>query len=394
MNILLLAPQPFFQNRGTPIAVRLLSEVLAKAGHRICLLTYHEGENVEIPNVTIHRIPSAPGLSDIRPGFSLKKIICDIMMLFMCLKIVCKTRFDLVHAVEESVFIAMLLRLFFGIPFVYDMDSSLSRQMTDKHRLLLPIRGIMESIEKMAAKHSSGIVVVCKSLEKIARKYAPDKLLVRLEDISLLDSGPRECEKLYKTLEISGSIIMYVGNLEKYQGIDLLLDSFKLVLEKFADAHLVIIGGSVEDITAYKDLSSQLDINSNVRFVGQKPVSQLGSYLSQADILVSPRIQGENTPMKIYSYLDSGRPLLATCLPTHTQVLDNQIALLVQPEPKAMADGIISLIDDIDLATALAFRAKERVKQEYSFKAFQKKLLGFYETINAVKDENFYEAFK
>jgi glycosyltransferase involved in cell wall biosynthesis len=381
MNILLLAPQPFFQNRGTPIAVRLLSEVLTKAGHRICLLIYHEGKNVEIPNVTIHRIPSIPGLRDIRPGFSFKKIICDIMMLCMCFKIVCKTRFDLVHAVEESVFIAMLLRLFFRIPFVYDMDSSLSRQMTDKHRILLPIRGVMESIEKMAAKYSSGIVVVCKSLEKIARKYAPNNLLVRLEDISLLDGEPRECEKLYNTLEISGAIIMYVGNLEKYQGIDLLLDSFKLVLEKFADAHLVIIGGSVEDITAYKDLSCQLGINSNVRFVGQKPVSQLGSYLSQADVLVSPRIQGENTPMKIYSYLDSGRPLLATYLPTHTQVLDNQIALLVQPEPKAMADGIISLIEDIDLATALAFRAKERVKQEYSFKAFQKKLLGFYKSL-------------
>ena len=382
MNILLLAPQPFFQNRGTPIAVRLLSEVLTKAGHRICLLTYHEGENVEIPNVTIHRIPSVPGLSDIRPGFSFKKIVCDIMMLFMCLKIVCKTRFDLVHAVEESVFIAMLLRLFFRIPFVYDMDSSLSQQMTDKHRFLLPIRGIMESIEKMAAKHSSGIVVVCKSLETIARKYAPKKLLVRLEDISLLDREPRDCEKLYDSLKINGCIIMYVGNLEKYQGIDLLLDSFKLVLKKFADAHLVIVGGSVEDIKAYEGLSSQLGINSNVHFVGQKPVSQLGSFLSQADVLVSPRIQGENTPMKIYSYLDSGRPLLATCLPTHTQVLDNQIALLVQPEPKAIADGIISLIDDIDLATALAFRAKERVKQEYSFKAFQKKLLGFYETIN------------
>ena len=145
----------------------------------------------------------------------------------------------------------------------------------------------------------------------------------------------------------------------------------------------MIIGGSAEDIKTYENLSCQLGINNNVHFVGQKPVSQLGSFLSQADVLVSPRIQGENTPMKIYSYLDSGRPLLATCLPTHTQVLDNQIALLVQPEPKAMADGIISLIDDIDLATALAFRAKERVKQEYSFKAFQKKLLGFYENINA-----------
>ncbi len=381
MNILLLAPQPFFQNRGTPIAVRLLSEVLAKAGHHICLLTYHEGEHVEIPNVTIHRIPAVFGLSDIRTGFSFKKIICDTMMLCMCFRIVCKTRFDLVHAVEESVFIAMFTKFFFGIPFVYDMDSSLSQQMTDKHRIFLPIRGVLESIEKIAAKYSSGIVVVCKSLENIARKYAPNNLLVCLEDISLLDGESRYCEKLYDSLKINGSIIMYVGNLEKYQGIDLLLGSFKLVLDKIADAHLVIVGGSVEDIKAYEGLSSQLGINTNVHFVGQKPVSQLGSFLSQADVLVSSRIQGENTPMKIYSYLDSGRPLVATCLPTHTQVLDNQIALLVQPEPKAMADGIISLIDDIDLATALAFRAKERVKKEYSFKAFQKKLLGFYESL-------------
>ena len=63
MNILLLAPQPFYQNRGTPIAVKLLAETLAKKDHRIDILTYNEGENINIPNVSIHRIPNIPGIN-------------------------------------------------------------------------------------------------------------------------------------------------------------------------------------------------------------------------------------------------------------------------------------------------------------------------------------------
>ncbi|GAG85148.1 unnamed protein product, partial [marine sediment metagenome] len=111
---------------------------------------------------------------------------------------------------------------------------------------------------------------------------------------------------------------------------------------------------------------------------GSRPISQLASFLSQADILVSPRIKGRNTPMKIYSYLDSGAPVVATCLPTHTQVLDNQIAHLVAPENKAMADGICYLIENSDHAHALSKHAKKRVKKEFSYDAFQEKLINFY----------------
>ena len=82
MKILLLAPQPFYQLRGTPIAVRLLAEVLGKCGHRITLLTYHEGEDVDIPNVSIRRISKIPFVSKIPPGPSAKKIFCDLLLLY------------------------------------------------------------------------------------------------------------------------------------------------------------------------------------------------------------------------------------------------------------------------------------------------------------------------
>ncbi len=85
--------------------------------------------------------------------------------------------------------------------------------------------------------------------------------------------------------------------------------------------------------------------------------------------------------MKIYSYLDSGRPLLATRLPTHTQVLDDRIAFLINPDPKAMAKGMVTLLNDTNLRSELSKRAKERVKLEFSYEAFQKKLLTFYQRL-------------
>lgn len=381
MNILLLAPHPFFQHRGTPIAVKLLIEVLSRHGHNLQILTYHEGEDIGSPNVQIHRIPKLPWVSNIKPGPSWKKIICDLFMLWQCIKIVRRSRFDLIHAVEESAFLALILKILFRTPYVYDMDSSIPQQIADKYKFLLPIKILLEFVEKIAVKQSAGVIVVCKSLENIALKYDPGKRVLRLEDISLLTSDTQKGDLLFREKRISGPIIMYVGNLERYQGIDLLLESFRNVTLKDIDVQLVVIGGSDSDIQRYKEKSKHLRIVNRVHFIGRRSIAQLGFYLKQADIVVSPRIEGYNTPMKIYSYLDSGKPLLATNLPTHTQVLDDSIAFLVEPEPVDFANGLVELLKNQMLRSVIAKKAKQRVRAEFSYEAFQRKLLTFYGTL-------------
>ncbi|MHC4454395.1 MAG: glycosyltransferase family 4 protein [Planctomycetota bacterium] len=381
MNILLLAPHPFFQHRGTPIAVKLLIEVLSGHGYKLQILTYHEGEDIDIPNVPIHRVPKPPWVNNIKPGPSCKKIICDLFMFWQCIKIVRGSRFDIIHAVEESAFMALVLKKIFHIPYVYDMDSSIPQQIADKYKFLLPIKKILEFVERIAVRNSTGVIAVCKSLENIALKYDPGQKVLRLEDISLLKSDTQEGDLLFEKMGISRPIIMYVGNLESYQGIDLLLDGFRDVAIKDNDAQLVVIGGSDMDIRRYKSKSNDLNIENKVHFIGRKPISQLNFYLEQSDIVVSPRINGQNTPMKIYSYLDSGKPLLATRLPTHTQVLDDNIAYLVEPEPVDFANGLTELLKDKLLRRRLALKAKERVQKEFSYEAFQRKLLTFYSTL-------------
>lgn len=381
MKILLLAPQPFFQPRGTPLATRALLEVLAARGYEIHVLTYHEGEDVQIPNCVIHRIRVPRHIRHLRPGFSGRKLVCDWIMLRDCLRMVREQRFDLVHAIEEGAFMAAEVKRRFGIPYVYDMDSSLAQQMIERYGWLRAGRAVLNASEKLAVRESVGIVAVCKAVEELALRYDPKKLIARIEDASLLNGDGVPEERITETIGRRGPVVMYVGNLERYQGIDLLLAGFAHALPRAPDAQLVVIGGSAPDVARYARRAAQMGIGDNVHFLGPRPVEKLGSYLRQADVLVSPRSQGFNTPMKVYSYLDSGVALLATRLPTHTQLLDEEIACLVDPEPAALGEGLLRLIGDAGLRAALGARARGRVRQEFSPEAFRRKVNAFYDSI-------------
>jgi glycosyltransferase involved in cell wall biosynthesis len=177
-----------------------------------------------------------------------------------------------------------------------------------------------------------------------------------------------------RELHIDGLMLMYVGNLEPYQGIDLLLESFALVLKKTERGDLVIIGGQVSDIHKYQKKSHHLGIQRKVHLCGPRPLERLGEYLSEADILVSPRITGKNTPMKLYSYLHSGIAILATDLPTHTQLLDSRVAMLTEPSPKAFSEAMLRLMEDENLRRNLGQAGKKLIEEQYSHRVFREKL--------------------
>ncbi len=143
MRILVLAPQPFYVERGTPIAVDLLVRTLAEAGHEVDLLAFHLGTTPAYPNVTVHRIPRLPFVRAVGPGLSTKKLLCDLVFAGSLVRLLARRRFDAIHAVEESVFLAMLLGPALGVPYVYDMDSALSDQVLAKLPALTPLASLL-----------------------------------------------------------------------------------------------------------------------------------------------------------------------------------------------------------------------------------------------------------
>lgn len=275
---------------------------------------------------------------------------------------------------------ALAARNLFGTPYVYDMDSGLARQMTDKFPALGRVRRLLEGCENRAVRGAVATLAVCKSLEDRARACHPGGLIARIEDVSLLADTGEDADDLPASLN-GHPVVMYVGNLETYQGIDLLLEGFRRALSEVPEARLLIIGGTAGDVAAYRQRCGAMGLNGSVHLAGPRPVEKLGAYLRKATVLVSPRIHGDNTPMKVYSYLDSGRPLVATRLPTHTQVLTDEIACLVEPDADSMARGLAGLLRDGERRETLAARAKDYAARELTRDAFERKLLRFYDSV-------------
>ena len=353
----------------------MLLETLLARGDEADVLVYPEGEDVHLEGCHILRLPALPGLRRFKPGFSAKKLLADALMAPIAAIQMIRRRYDLVIAVEEAAFIAMALRPVFRVPYLADVDSSMPEQIDDKFGLPRWLRRSLDWCEGAMLRKSIGAITCCRALEDLVRAHAPDLPVRTLEDVTMLDpdtayDAPEDCR-------FDAPVIMYVGNLEGYQGVDLLLDGFASLDPTTYPANLVIIGGNPEHIAAGERRADDLGISERTHFLGPRPVEHLGQYLSAATITASPRTQGRNTPMKIYSYLDSGKPLLATRLPTHTQVLDDEVAMLVDPTADDIAKGLAALLGDPDLRDRIGSNARARVAAEFTPTAYGRKLDGF-----------------
>ena len=274
------------------------------------------------------------------------------------------------------------------VPFLCDVDSSMTGQIVDKIKApkffkATVLTNVLRYLESLPVRFAEGVITMCDALADDLQQYRPKRMLV-LKDVSLLDQEINRDEPAEKKEDpkLFGAVVMYIGNLESYQGIDLLLECFALAVPLYNEKmNLVIIGGSDDHISCYQKKAEQLGVGSLVHFYGPQPLEYLGHYMSRADVLVSPRIQGVNTSMKVYSYLDSGVAVLATDLPTHTQLMDENIAMLAPPDKRAWATALVTLLKDSELRKQLAVNAKEFIGREHSFAVFRKKLVSFFHEI-------------
>ena len=155
----------------------------------------------------------------------------------------------------------------------------------------------------------------------------------------------------------STPLVVYTGTFEAYQGLDLLFAAAALVVEARPDARFLLAGGRPEQVDAARAQASAQGLGTAVIFAGERPSAEIPGILEAADVLVSPRSRGTNTPLKIYQYLRSGRAIVATRLLTHTQVLDDSVAILTGVSPREFADGILAALADPQMAATIGARA-------------------------------------
>ena len=162
---------------------------------------------------------------------------------------------------------------------------------------------------------------------------------------------------------------------------DILLNSLSILIKDNPDTHLLIVGGRQEQIDEYRRQAVQLRLENCVTFTGMVSPADIPSFTQCADVIASPRCSGTNTPLKIYGYMRTGRAIVATDLPTHTQTLDHSIAHLVAPTPEAFAQGLKYVLDNREFREALAQRARRHVEDNFSDADYVNKVNLFYASV-------------
>ncbi len=164
--------------------------------------------------------------------------------------------------------------------------------------------------------------------------------------------------------------MLYTGTFENYQGLDLLYAAMVPVTKVRPDTRLVMVGGEPAQVEDARGRVRALGVAASVIFTGQRPADEIPGYLDAATVLASPRSTGTNTPLKIYQYLRSGRPIVATRLLTHTQVLSDDIAFLAEATSDAFGQTILAALNDPARASQIGDRARLVAAIRYSDEAF------------------------
>ena len=375
MHILMIAPQPFFEARGTPFSELHRIRALIDLGHTVDLVTYPFGRDVALDGLRITRAMRPPFVRRVRIGPSLAKIPLDLAVAFSALRLAVTRRYDAVHSHEEGGVVGVLLARWLGVPHLYDMHSSLPQQLDNfqvgRSRVL---RAVARWAERLMVRGSRAVVVICPQLEEVVRAIDPAASPVLIENAPGSGEAPTAGAGAGVREELGLGphvpLAVYTGTFEAYQGLDLLFAAATLVARARPDARVLMVGGEPGQVEQARRQARAAGAGEITVFAGHRPAEDIPRILDAADCLVSPRSSGTNTPLKIYQYLRSGRPIVATRLLTHTQVLDDEVAILTAATPRAFADGLLRAFGDPESARRVGERARALAERKYSYEAY------------------------
>jgi glycosyltransferase involved in cell wall biosynthesis len=372
LRILMLAPEPFFEPRGTPFSEYHRIKALVEQGHHVDLVTYPIGADVDLPNLRIIRSAPLPFVKKVPIGPSATKVFLDALLTVTALRQAMKQSYDAIHSHEEAGILGVWLSRRLGIPHLYDMHSSLPQQLTNfKFTRSSLLTKAFESAESYMVNGSKVVITICQELQDTVEKMGVGDRSVLIENVMGGDveavAGPgRDALRAKWGIEADAPLLLYTGTFEAYQGLELLLASVARLQKTHPHARQLIVGGHPEQVEELRARAAAL--GANVVCTGQRPPNEIPHFVEACDILVSPRISGTNTPLKIYSYLRSGKPIVATNLLTHTQVLSDATAVLVDTKPDAFAAALARLIDHpeerVRISTAAAALAASRYSRD------------------------------
>ena len=382
-KVLLISPQPFFQWRGSPIRVGFNVQALVEAGYHVDLLTLPIGIDREILGADIIRVANPLGLKDIAIGPSAPKIFFDLLIFFKGLALIRKNKYVMIHGVEETGIIAVVLARLNGAKAIFEKHSDPHSYKGGflKNCLLY----CYSAVERLTVRLADGVICTGTGLVDQVKAMKGAAPIFHIFDIpsSLVDASIAKTAQIRKELQQKEEeiLVCFVGSFAVYQGVELMFAAIPKVIGDSPQVRFVIIGGTPEEIENWEKHYQELGILDQLTFQGKVPPDDLPDYLAAADILLSPRGSGVNTPLKLFDYFKAGCAIVATDIASNKVILNEDNSILCSSDPLSFAEAILTLVKDRAMRNRLAANGRRLYKTQFNFREYQLRLGSCYHQV-------------
>jgi glycosyltransferase involved in cell wall biosynthesis len=361
-KIAMVAACPFPYPRGTPVRIFRMAEALTQRGHEVHVITYHLGNEINGALFKVHRIKDIKTYHKYSPGPTYQKVIViDPLLAVKLYKFLKHNEVDIIHAHNyEGLLISLFLSKNVRKPVIYDAHTLLESELP-YYRLGLSkkiLKLIGSRIDTWLPIKADHIITVTDTI----RIKLIQKALVVPENITTIMNGvEKEHFILRNEYQNHMKTLIFTGNLAPYQGIDLLLKAFQLVLNRRSDIKLNIITESPFD--CYEPLANELNIRNSIN-IFRSDFNMLPKYLAESDIALNPRVDCDGIPQKLINYMAAGKPIVSF-ESSGKSLLDGQKGLIVEDRNiPAFADAILKLLNDTVFANTLGDNARKFINSK------------------------------
>jgi len=386
LRILMVAPTPFFADRGCHVRILEEARTLQSLGHDVEIVTYHLGR--DITGIPVHRTVPVPWYRKLEAGPSWHKIYLDILLMCKVIAVAARFRPHILHAhLHEGALIGSIARLTHHLPLVFDYQGSLTEECIDhgffaKTSLLARV---FATIEYFINNCADAIIT---SSRLSSDRLSHDSRMTCRAITPIIDGVdtdvfvPREAAPLRQELGLPAdtTLIAYLGLLNQYQGIDLLLESIALLKSRNIQAQFLIMGFPEE---RYKDEATKRGLSDYIIFTGKIDYALAPRYLACADMAISPKLSLTEANGKLFNYMACGLPVVVFDTPVNREILDDSGVYAAYGDAVSFADRIAELLDNRECLSRHAANVRERAVNVHSWRSRGHALLGLYRSLLA-----------
>jgi glycosyltransferase involved in cell wall biosynthesis len=383
-RVLMIAPTPFFADRGCHVRIYEEARALREMGCQVEVCTYHLGD--DRPGLPTHRTLRIPWYKKLSAGFSWHKFYADLLLLFKAWSIARKFRPDVIHGhLHEGAILGWAVGRLLGIPVVGDFQGSLSDELAAHDTI--PSRGwlyrCVAKSEGRIARLPQVSVASCDDVaQELRERFGVPGVILALDGVDTEMFRPGvELGEFQALVPPGRRPVVYLGLLNAYQGVDLLLEAIPQVLARVPQAYFLVMGYPDED--RYRHKAHGMGLADHVFFPGRIDYDQAPHYLALGEVAVGPKLSQTESNGKLYNYMACALPTVAFDTPSSREILGDLGVYAPRGNVAALADAIAGLLENPESSRQLGLELRRRVVEHFSWQNTARQLMAAYEQANA-----------